>query len=93
MGILPERVDTDDFWRADVVSVSYAALAAYLKDSRLTLAETLMDAGVFSQAARSALRSLRARGSKAADDAADEIDRLLADTDLLERYRMSLLET
>ena len=49
--------------------------------------------GVFSQSARSALRSLRARGSKAADDAADEIDRLLADTDLLERYRMSLLET
>ena len=47
----------------------------------------------FSQAAHSALRSLRERGSAAADDAAAEIETLLADTDLLERYRMALLET
>ena len=47
----------------------------------------------FSQAARSALRTLKGRGSKAADDAVAEIETLLADTDLLERYRMSLLET
>ena len=49
--------------------------------------------GGFSQAARSAVRTLRGRGSRAADDAAAEIETLLADTDLLERYRMSLLET
>ena len=47
----------------------------------------------FSQTARSAVHSLKARGSKAADDAAAEIETLLADADLLERYRMALLET
>ena len=47
----------------------------------------------FSQAAHSALSSLRERGSTAADDAAAEIETLLADADLLERYRMALLET
>jgi len=47
----------------------------------------------FSQTARSAVRALRERGSRAADDAAAEIETLLMDTDLLERYRMSLLET
>ena len=49
--------------------------------------------GGFSQTARSALRTLRGRGSRAADDAAAEIETLLADTDLLERYRMALLES
>ena len=47
----------------------------------------------FAQTARSAMRALKDRGSQAADDAAAEIETLLADTDLLERYRMSLLET
>lgn len=47
----------------------------------------------FSQAARSALHALRERGSAAADEAAVEIETLLADTDLLDRYRMALLET
>jgi len=49
--------------------------------------------GGFSQAARSAVFALRGRGSAAADAAAAEIETLLADGDLLERYRMSLLET
>jgi len=49
--------------------------------------------GGFSQAAHSALHSLRESGSAAADEAAREIATLLADTDLLERYRMALLET
>lgn len=48
-GILTDRVDTDDFLRADVVLVSYAALDAYLKGSHQTLAQKLIDAGVFSQ--------------------------------------------
>ena len=47
----------------------------------------------FAQTARSAMRALKERGSPAADEAAAEIETLLADTDLLERYRMSLLET
>jgi hypothetical protein len=47
----------------------------------------------FSQAAHSALRVLKERESAAADDAAAEIEMLLADTDLLEHCRLALLET
>ena len=47
----------------------------------------------FSHAAHSALRALKERESAAADEAAAEIEMLLADTDLLDRYRMALLET
>ena len=49
--------------------------------------------GGFSRTAHAAVRTLKERGSKAADDAAAEIETLLADTDLLERYRMALLES
>ena len=49
--------------------------------------------GGFAQAARSAARSLRGHDTAAADAAAREIETLLADTDLFERYRMALLET
>ena len=44
-------------------------------------------------AARRAARALRGRGTAAADEAAREIENLLADTDLFEHYRMALLET
>ena len=54
---------------------------------------TLRTPGGFSEAARSAVRSLRDRGTAASDGAAREIENLLADADMLERYRMSLLET
>ena len=47
----------------------------------------------FSEAARSAVRSLRERRTEAADMAAHEIENLLADTDLLEHCRLALLET
>ncbi len=47
----------------------------------------------FGSAARSAVTQLRNRGTAAADGAAHEIETLLADTDLYERYRMALLET
>lgn len=50
-GILPPTVDRRDFLRADAVTVSVAALYAGVKDSQLTLAETLEAAGVFSPAA------------------------------------------
>lgn len=47
VGILPNIVNVDEFWRSDVASVSYAALGAYLKDSDETLAEKLIAAGMF----------------------------------------------
>ena len=47
----------------------------------------------FNLAARQTARSLRARGTSASDRAAREIETLLADTDLFERYRLALLET
>lgn len=49
-GILPEGVDLNAFWRADVVLVSYAALFAGMKGGLRTLAEHLVNAGAFSQA-------------------------------------------
>ena len=54
---------------------------------------TLRTSGGFSDAARSAVQSLRSRGTSAADGAAREIENLLADADLFEHYRMSLLES
>ena len=49
--------------------------------------------GGFNRAARGAARTLRKRGTAAADRAAREIETLLADADLFEHYRASLLET
>ncbi len=48
-GILTDAVDTEVFWRADAVTVSYEALAAYLKSSDKTLAGKLIEAGVFTK--------------------------------------------
>ena len=48
-GILPEGADTGRFRRSDVVLVSYAALSSKLKDSDKTLAERLIEQGVFSR--------------------------------------------
>ncbi|MBR6023266.1 MAG: hypothetical protein IK066_12705 [Kiritimatiellae bacterium] len=49
--------------------------------------------GGFLAAARSSARALRSRRTAAADAAAHEIETLLADADLFERYRLALLET
>lgn len=54
---------------------------------------SLRTPGGFSEAARSAVGSLRDRKTPACDRAAYEIENLLADADLLERCRMALLET
>lgn len=51
VGILPAQVDTANFLRADVVLVSYAALNVKLKGLSKTLAEKLIDAGVFTKTA------------------------------------------
>lgn len=50
IGILPEGVDTDDFWRADVAAVSYAALSVKLKGTDITLAQKLIESGAFTKA-------------------------------------------
>lgn len=42
IGLLPSVVDTENFLRADIVTVSYAALAIELKDTTETLAEKLI---------------------------------------------------
>ena len=47
VGILPDYVNTAEFWRSDVVLVSYAALAANLKNSSTVLAQKLIAEGVF----------------------------------------------
>lgn len=49
IGILPSAVNTSNFWRADAVMISYAALPVKLKGSAGTLAQKLIEAGVFSQ--------------------------------------------
>ncbi len=49
IGILPDSVDINNFLRADVVSISYAALSAYIKQTSITLADHLVSAGVFSR--------------------------------------------
>ena len=54
---------------------------------------TLRTPGGFSEVARSTVHSLRNRKTAACDKAAHEIENLLADADMLERYRMALLET
>lgn len=47
----------------------------------------------FHAAAKKTIGSLRQKGGKAASAAADELEELLADTELLDFYRASLLET
>ena len=45
LGMLPLIVDTENFLRADIVTVSYAALSMELKDATETLAEKLIAKG------------------------------------------------
>ena len=47
IGLLPSFADVENFWRADIVSISYAALSVELKGTAQTLAEKLMAAEVF----------------------------------------------
>lgn len=48
-GILPDGVDQDNFLRADVVMISYAAMSAYIKNTATTLSSKLIDEGVFTK--------------------------------------------
>jgi hypothetical protein len=49
--------------------------------------------GGFNETARQVLRKLRGRGTAAADAAVAELNSLLADTELFEQYRSTLLES
>lgn len=49
VGILTNGVDRANFWRADVVLVSYAALDVIVKGSGRTLADVLISGGVFTR--------------------------------------------
>lgn len=49
VGILPVTVNREEFLRGDMVIVSAAALSAKLKDSQQTLAEKLIEDGVFTE--------------------------------------------
>ena len=54
---------------------------------------TLRTSRGFADAADRSVRRLKSRKTAAADEAANEIENLLADTALFEHYRMALLET
>ena len=73
---------TDRAVRDEVMSALVAGNTAYLRTP-----------GGFNETAHRALGALHARRTAAADAAAREIETLLADTDLFEHYRASLLET
>ena len=49
VGLLPDRTDIVNFERADVVLISYSALAALISGQQNTLAEKLIENGAFSQ--------------------------------------------
>lgn len=49
IGILSDSVDIDNFLRADVVTISYDALSAKIKNSDMTLAKKLINANVFTE--------------------------------------------
>lgn len=53
----------------------------------------LRTASGFNDAARRVLRKLRSKGTPAADAAVRELESLLSDTELFERYRLALLES
>jgi len=49
IGVLPSFADTEEFLRADAVSISYASLPVHIKDTPTPLYQKLIDAGVFTK--------------------------------------------
>lgn len=49
INIYPFGLNIKDFLRADAVMISYAALNAYMKDNNITLAQKLINEGVFTE--------------------------------------------
>ncbi|MBP5320711.1 MAG: hypothetical protein J6334_06960 [Kiritimatiellae bacterium] len=73
---------TDQSVSGEIMKALVAENSAYLRTP-----------GGFNQTARSVADTLRGRGTEVAERAAREIETLLADTDLFEHYRATLLET
>ncbi len=67
LNILPDNVSLTNFMRADVVTISYAALSAKMKNSTKTLSEKLIDVGVFTAEAFNTYYDAKALESLAAD--------------------------
>ena len=83
VGILPDRVDIRNFWRADVVVVSYAALDVNLKGSSQTLGQKLIAADAFTKAQfdqyydRAILHPAAEASHVSLKSSADMLDRLI----------------
>ena len=67
LNILPDNVQLTDFIRADVVTISYAALDAKMKNSTKTLSDKLISAGVFTEEAFNTYYDPKAIASLGAD--------------------------
>ncbi len=103
-GILSDHVDTENFRRADMVTVSYYALRATFKNDAQTLAERLIEQGVFTHAEFYGKQRL---GTYAATlSTVDDLDKVLIDlhtqwsmtaeltvpTDMVESFRSEIAE-
>lgn len=83
VGLLPEQVWLEDFRRADVVSVSYAALSAKCSGRDVTLAQDLAERGVLTQAALDAYYDPAAvGGGSLAEPYAENVAAFLRETRL-----------
>ena len=78
MGIFPEGERVN----GEIMRALVAGNSAFLRTP-----------GGFNETARRVLRQLRGKGTAAADAAVAELNSLLADTELFEQYRSTLLES
>lgn len=78
MGVFPEGESVN----GEIMRALVAGNSAHLRT-----------ASGFNETARLVLRKLRAKGTPAADAAVRELTALLADTELFEQYRSTLLES
>lgn len=78
MGVFPESESVN----GEIMRALVAGNSAFLRTP-----------GGFNETARMVLRKLRGKGTPAADAAVTELNSLLADTELFEQYRSTLLES
>ena len=78
MGVFPEGESVN----GEIMRALVAGNSAFLRTP-----------GGFNETARQVLRKLRGKGTAAADAAGAELNSLLADTELFEQYRSTLLES
>ena len=78
MGVFPEGESVN----GEIMRALVAGNSAFLRTP-----------GGFNETARQVLRKLRGKGTAAADAAVSELNSLLADTELFEQYRSTLLES